>query len=62
MIVLRDHIKEEIHMLANAISMNEINKFKKEVSVDDLFHLFAVCTLDDGTMVRFEKNELRSSQ
>ena len=42
--------------------MNEINKFKKEVSVDDLFHLFAVCTLDDGTMVRFEKNELRSSQ
>ena len=56
MIVVRDPIKEEIHMLANAISMNEINKFKKEVSIDDLFHLFAVCTLDDGQMIRFEKN------
>ena len=56
MIVVRDPIKEEIHMLANAISMNEINKFKKEVSIDDLFHLFCVCTLDDGQMIRFEKN------
>ena len=56
MVIVRDPIKEEIHMLANAISMNEINKFKKEVSVDDLFHLFAVCTLDDNTMIRFEKN------
>lgn len=56
MIVVRDPIKEEIHMLANAISMNEINKFKKEVSIDDLFHLFGVCTLDDGQMIRFEKN------
>ena len=56
MIVVRDPIKEEIHMLANAISMNEINKFKKEVSIDDLYHLFAVCTLDDGQMIRFEKN------
>ena len=36
--------------------INEVNKFKKEVSIDDLFHLFSVCTLDDGTMVRFEKN------
>ena len=56
MIVVIDTIKEEIHMLANAISMNEINKFKKEVSIDDLFHLFCVCTLDDGQMIRFEKN------
>ena len=56
MSVYRDPIKEEIHMLANAISMNEINKFKKEVSIDDLFHLFCVCTLDDGQMIRFEKN------
>ena len=56
MSVYRDPIKEEIHMLANAISMNEINKFKKEVSIDDLFHLFAVCILDNGQMIRFEKN------
>ncbi len=55
-VVIREPIKDAIGMLANAVSMGKIGEFKKQNGVDDLFHLFMILTLDDGTFVRVEKN------
>ena len=40
----------------NAITDNKVNEFKKQVGIDDLFHLFMIATLDDGRLIRIEKN------
>lgn len=55
-VVIREPIKEAVGMLANAVSMGKIAEFKKQNGVDDLFHLFMILTLDDGTFIRVEKN------
>ena len=56
LVVIREPIKEAINMLVNAITDNKVNEFKKQVGIDDLFHLFMIATLDDGRLIRIEKN------
>ena len=56
MVVIREPIKAAINMLVNAITDNKVNEFKKQVGIDDLFHLYMIATLDDGRLIRIEKN------
>ena len=56
LVVIREPIKQAINMLVNAITDNKVNEFKKQVGIDDLFHLYMIATLDDGILVRIEKN------
>ena len=56
LVVIREPIKQVVNMLVNAITDNKVNEFKKQVGVDDLFHLFMIATLDDGRLIRIEKN------
>ena len=55
-VVFREPVVEAVGMLADAVSLGKIGEFKKQMSIDDLFHLFMIVTLDDGTFVRVEKN------
>ena len=56
LVVIREPIKEAINMFVNVITDNKVNEFKKQVGVDDLFHLYMVATLDNGILIRIEKN------
>ena len=56
LVVIREPIKQAINMLVNAITDNKVNEFKKQVGIDDLFHLYMIATLDDGRLIRIEKN------
>ena len=56
LVVIREPIKQAINMLVNAITDNKISEFKKQMGIDDLFHLFMIATLDDGRLIRIEKN------
>ncbi len=48
---------EKIAILSNIISLGEIDKYKSQYNINSLFHLYAVATLNDGTLVKWEKNE-----
>ncbi len=56
LVVIREPIKEAINMFVNAITDNKVNEFKKQMGIDDLFHLFMIATLDNGMLIRIEKN------
>ena len=56
LVVIREPIKEAVNMLVNVITVNKVNEFKKDVGVDDLFHLYMIATLDNGKLIRIEKN------
>ena len=56
LVVIREPIKQAINMLVNAITDNKVSEFKKQLSIDDLFHLYMIATLDDGRLIRIEKN------
>ena len=55
-VVLREPVVKAVGMLADAVSLGKIGEFKKQMSIDDLFHLYMIVTLDDGTFIRCEKN------
>lgn len=54
--VYREPIVKAVGMLANAVSNGELSKFKKEMSIDDMFHLYCIVKLDNGDLYRVEKN------
>ncbi len=57
MVVIREPIKKYVAILSNIISLGEIDKYKSQYNINSLFHLYAVATLNDGTLVKWEKNE-----
>ena len=57
MVVIREPIKQYVDILSNIITLGEMNKYKSQYNIDNLFHLYAVATLSDGTLIRWEKNE-----
>ena len=54
--VYREPIIKAVGMLANAVSNGELSKFKKEMNIDDMFHLYCIVELDDKSFYRVEKN------
>ena len=57
MVVIREPVKQYVDILSNIITLGEMDKYKSQYNIDNLFHLYAVATLSDGTLVRYEKNE-----
>ena len=57
MVVIREPIKQYVDILSNIITLGEIDKYKSQYNINNLFHLYAVATLNDGTLIRYEKNE-----
>jgi len=57
MVVIREPIKQYVDILSNIITLGEIDKYKSQYNINNLFHLYAVATLNDGTLIRWEKNE-----
>ena len=57
MVVIREPVKQYVDILSNIITLGEMNKYKSQYNINNLFHLYAVATLSDGTMVKWEKNE-----
>ena len=54
----RRPINPLIEKAFNIISGGQWEKLKKQYYFDKLFHLFLIITLDDGTVISFEKNEI----
>jgi len=57
MVVIREPVKQYVDILSNIITLGEMDKYKSQYNIDNLFHLYAVATLSDGTLVKWEKNE-----
>jgi hypothetical protein len=57
MVVIREPVKQYVDILSNIITLGEMNKYKSQYNIDNLFHLYAVATLSDGTLIKYEKNE-----
>ena len=57
MVVIREPIKQYVDILSNIITLGEMDKYKSQYNINNLFHLYAVATLSDGTLIRWEKNE-----
>ena len=55
--IYREPIKQAVNILANIVSLGEIDKYKDKYNIDDMFHLYAIATLSNNTYIRFEKNE-----
>jgi hypothetical protein len=54
----RRPINPLIEKAFNIISGGKWEKLRKQYYYDKLFHLFLIITLDDGTVLSFEKNEV----
>ena len=54
----RRPINPLIEKAFNIISGGQWEKLRKQYYYDKLFHLFLIITLDDGTVISFEKNEV----
>jgi len=57
MVVIREPVKQYVDILSNIITLGEMDKYKSQYNINNLFHLYAVATLSDGTLVKWEKNE-----
>jgi hypothetical protein len=55
--IARKPIQGIIDTLFNILSMGKFDEAKNNLSYDDLYHLFIIITLEDGTMLRVEKNQ-----
>jgi hypothetical protein len=55
--VYREPIQSSIQSFLNLVSLGKFNEAKKNANFDDLFHLYAIFTLDSGKEILIEKNE-----
>ena len=54
----RRPINSRVEKAFNLISLGKWEKYRKQYYYDTLFHLFLILTLDDGTVISFEKNSI----
>ena len=55
--IYREPLQANIQGFLNLISNGKLSEAKKKANFDDLFHLYAVITLDNGKEILLEKNE-----
>lgn len=55
--VFREPIQSSIQSFLNLVSLGKFNEAKKNANFDNLFHLYMVLKLDNGTDILIEKNE-----
>ena len=54
----RRPINSLVEKAFDIISLGKWSKLKNQFYYDRLFHLFLVITMDDGTVISFEKNSI----
>ena len=55
--IIREPIKQYVNILTNIITLGEIDKYKNTYNINELFHLYMIVALNDGSLIRVEKNE-----
>jgi predicted CopG family antitoxin len=55
--ICRKPIQQALRSVLNVASKGELESKLKGKGHDELYHLYAVLTLDDGTSLRYEKNQ-----
>lgn len=60
--VYRKPIQGMLNQVINLLTLGKMEEAKKAANYDDLFHLFCVLTLADGTRLLVEKNHVISMQ
>jgi len=55
-IVSRKPVSGKIQYIANLITMGGWTENMKKLNYDDIYHLFCIVELDDGTLFKLEKN------
>jgi len=58
--VARSPIQAIYKKVINIILDNKMEENRKKLNYDDIFHLYLIITLDDGTILRLEKNQVIS--
>ncbi|MBS1737343.1 MAG: hypothetical protein JSS98_12165 [Bacteroidetes bacterium] len=56
--IYREPLDEKINGLVNAITLGKFNSIKNKYSIDELYHLFMVVTLENSVPILVEKNEV----
>lgn len=57
-LVCRTPIQKMIKKVMNLASGGDIEKVRKKYNYDDIFHLYAIITFEDGEMYEIQKNEI----
>lgn len=55
--IYREPIDKKIQSFLNFLSLGQYNKAKEISNFDDLYHLYAILELEDGSNILLEKNE-----
>lgn len=56
--VARRPLKKRATMILNAVTLGQLSEEMKKMRYDELFHLFMFLVLNDGTILRFEKEQV----
>ena len=54
----RDPVNRIVQSIVNFISGGQYEQARKLLNYDDIYHLYMIITLDDGTRLRLEKNQI----
>lgn len=54
----RDPVTKIIQSILNLVTSGEYKKAKQYLKYDDVYHIYMIVTLDNGTKLRIEKNQL----
>lgn len=57
-IIVREPIAAAIKFLANVLSLGELEKQRKKLGYQDIFHLYSLNLLEDGTVLKIHKEEV----
>lgn len=57
MVVIREALKHSSDILKNIGSTREIVKYTKKNNIDTVFHVYAIATLKDGSLIRIGKEK-----
>ncbi|MBS1735806.1 MAG: hypothetical protein JSS98_04285 [Bacteroidetes bacterium] len=56
--IYREPLDNKVNGLVNAITLGQFNSIKNKYSIDELYHLYMVVTLQEGIPILVEKNEV----
>lgn len=56
--VCRKPLNSNLTTLINVVSLGQVNSQLKKLNYDDLFHLFMIIRIDDGTTLLLQKDEV----
>jgi len=59
-LICKTPIHSTFNTILNAVSFGKWNETKDKLNYDQMYHLFMICKLEGGLIVRFEKNQVLS--